>query len=105
MDPIRVPLEQVISIWWSMFWRWSVLGTLGGGVVGGVLGFILAFMGANKEVIEAVVMLFAAVFTIPLSIWALKVALSKRHGGYSVVLVKLDQHVAEASNSTIGVRQ
>lgn len=105
MDPIRVPLEQVISIWWSMFWRWSVFGTLGGFVIGFVFGFILAFMGVNKEVMEAVVILSVVVYTIPLTIWTMKVALSKRHAGYSVVLVKLDQHIAEASNSTIGVRQ
>ena len=90
MEPTRITLEQAISIWWSILWRMSVFGPLVGAVIGFVFGFILSFMGVNTEVIEAVVILSAVVFSIPLGIWTIKVALSKRHAGYSVVLVKAD---------------
>lgn len=83
----EVTLEKTLSIWWSMVWRAVLVSML----VGFILGFIGVFIGSaagRPELGGAVGALLGWLGSIPVSIWALKAALSKKHGGYSVVLVK-----------------
>jgi hypothetical protein len=70
-----------------MVWRTALVGMLVGFVLGFIGGFIVAAAGW-PELGGAVGMLLGWLGSIPVSIWALKAALSKKHGAYSVVLVK-----------------
>ena len=90
MEPVEINLEKALSIWWSMLWRFALVGTFVGGVLGGIGGFIVAAAG-SPQIGGAVGALLGWLGSIPVSIWALKAALSKQHGGYSLVMVKRSQ--------------
>lgn len=107
MESTEITLEKTLSIWWSMTWRIPIyyLGFTIGCMILFIAGWIIfsLFVSLSLEPIK-----FGAVFekifdwlrhdpvaeainwvvSILASIWALKVALSKQHGGYSVVLVR-----------------
>ncbi len=87
MTQAQVNLEQTLSIWWSMMWRVMLVGTLVGAVLGGIGGFIVGFAGF-PELGGAVGALMGWLSSIPVSIWALKAALGKQHGGWSIRLIQ-----------------
>lgn len=73
-----------------MIWR-AVLVTI---IVGAILGFVGGFIvgaAGQPELGGAVGALLGWLASIPVSIWALKAALSKKHGGYSVAMVKFSE--------------
>lgn len=107
MESTKITLEKTLSIWWSMTWRIPVyyLGFTIGCMILFITGWIIFSLvvslslepikfGTVFERIfdwlrhDPVAELINWVVSILASIWALKVALSKPHGGYSVVLVK-----------------
>ncbi len=81
-----VNLEQVLSIWWSMVWRVVVVNVPVSLVLGFIGGFIVGAAG-YPGLGAPVGAILAWLGSIPVSIWALKAALLKEHGGYSVELV------------------
>jgi hypothetical protein len=83
----EITLETALSIWWSMMWRTFILSLVVGFVLGAVGGFIVGAAG-HVELAGAVGGLLGWLGGLVVSIFALKVALSKKHGGHSVVLVK-----------------
>ncbi len=58
-----------------------------GAVLGGIGGFIVGASG-NPQMGTSVGALLGWLGSIPVSIWALKVALSKSHGGYRLAFIK-----------------
>ncbi len=87
MESNEIDLEKTLSIWWSMFWRVFLVGMLVGAMLGVVVGSIASVMGYS-EFSGLVGAVMSWIGSISVSIWALKASLSKKHGGYSVVLVK-----------------
>ena len=71
-----------------MVWRAVLVSMLVGAFLGFIGGFIVVAAGW-PELVGAVGALLGWLGSIPVSIWALKAALSKKHGGYSVALVKI----------------
>ena len=82
-----ITLETALSIWWSMMWRTFLLSLVVGFVLGGLGGFVVGAAG-QPELAGAVGGLLGWLAGLVVNIFALKVALSKKHGGHSVVLVK-----------------
>ena len=87
MNQSQIDYEKTLSIWWSMTWRVLIFST--------ILGFIFIFIGGFVAVLagypeagNTVGQLTGALVSVPVFIWALKVALSKKHKGYSVRLVR-----------------
>ena len=87
MEQTEFNLEKVLSIWWSMVWRATVVGMLVGAILGFIGGFIVGVAG-YPELGGAIGMILGWLSSIPVTIWALKAALSKEHGGYSVASVR-----------------
>jgi len=83
----EITLEKTLSIWWSMVWRAALVSMLVKAVLGFIGIFIVGVTG-RPELVGAVGALLDWLWPIPVSIWALKAALSQKHGSYSVVLVK-----------------
>lgn len=83
----EVTLDQTVSIWWSMMWRATLMGMLVGAILGFIGGYIFMAVG-RPELAGIIGALLGWLASIPVSIWALRAALSKKHGGYSVALVK-----------------
>jgi len=87
MEYNEITLEKTFSIWWSMLWRFILVSMLVGAILGFIGGFIVGVAG-RPELAPSVGAVLGWLASIPVSIWTLKVALSKKHGDYSVVLVK-----------------
>ena len=87
MEEIELTLERTMPIWWAFAWRAFLVSMLFGFVLGTVGGFI-AGMAGSTQLGGAVASLLGFFAAIPVSIWAMKSALSKTYGNYSVVLVK-----------------
>ncbi len=83
----EIDLKKTFSIWWSMVWRSVLGGILVGAIFGFISGFIFGIIG-RPELGGITSILLGYLVSIPVTIWALKSALSKKHQGYSVVLVK-----------------
>ncbi len=87
MNEAEINLERTLSIWWSFVWRAVLLSMVVGASLGGIGGFIVGASG-NPQMGASVGALLGWLGSIPVSIWALKAALSKRHGGYRLALIK-----------------
>ncbi len=70
-----------------MVWRFALVGMPVAFVLGFIGGLIVGAAG-RPELGDAVGEFLGWLVSIPVSVWALKAALSKKHGGYSVELVK-----------------
>ena len=86
-NKLKSPSREYFPIWWSIAWRAAVVGALVGMVLGFLGGFTVGVMG-YPELGGIAGAILGWIGSIPISIWALKAALSKEHGGYSVVLIK-----------------
>ena len=87
MEEIELTLERTMPIWWAFAWRAFLVSMLAGFVLGAIGGFIVSMAG-SPQLGGAVGSLLGFFAAIPVSIWAMKSALSKTYGNYSVVLVK-----------------
>lgn len=87
-----ISLEHILSIWWSMTWRMVLVSFLVGLVLG-AFGGLLAFAAGVPELSSFAGGLLGWLGAVPVSVWALKSALSKEHGGYRVVLIKSNPNV------------
>lgn len=85
----EITLKKTLSIWWSTVWRALLVSMLVGAILGFIGGFIVGVAG-RPELSGAVGALLGWLGSIPVSIWALKAALSKKHGGYSIVFTRND---------------
>ena len=83
MEQIELTLERTMPIWWAFAWRAFLISMLAGLVLGAIVG--VAGSPQLGGAVDSLLGLFAA---IPVSIWAMKSALSKTYGIYSVVLIK-----------------
>ena len=87
MEEIELTLEKTMPIWWAFAWRAVLVSMLAGFVLGAIGGFIVGVAG-SPQLGGAVGSLLGFFASIPVSIWALKAAMSKTYGNYAVVLVK-----------------
>lgn len=82
-----ITFKTLLSIWWSMMWRAVLASMLVGFILGLILGLIVVAAG-RTELVLFLAPLLGMLGSLPAHIWALKAALSRKHGDYSVVLVK-----------------
>ncbi len=87
LNTTEISLEKLLSIWWAMIWRSVVFSMLLGFVLG-FIGGVIVGMAGHPELGGAVGAVLGWLGSIPVSIWALKTALTKKYGDYSFVMVK-----------------
>jgi hypothetical protein len=87
MEEIELTLEKTMPIWWAFAWRAVLVSMLAGFFLGAMGGFIVGVAG-SPQLAGAVGSLLGFFGGIPVSIWALKAALSKTYGNNSIALVK-----------------
>ena len=85
----EITLEKTLSIWWSTLWRVALVSVPVGAIFGAIGGFIVGAAG-RPELGGAAGAACGWLGSIPVGIWALKAALSKEHGGYSIVFTRND---------------
>lgn len=68
--------KQVLPIWWSFFWRSSLVGFLAGIVAGFVIGFVFQITGYG-HLARQWGSIAGLLVGIPVSLWALKATLEK----------------------------
>jgi hypothetical protein len=90
MQELEPTWSRAISVWWLIFWR----GIVGAALIGGVVGFVIGFIGALAGVDAAVLTIVnGAIGLLIGTIWmiyAVRMALRKRYGGFRLALVPLD---------------
>ena len=79
--------SNTAPVWWSFYWRATLLGLLLGGVTGAVAGGILAVVG-RPDLSASAGAILGYIVGIPVSIWCIKVILGKSFNGFSVRLVR-----------------
>ena len=89
MEKLEITWERTLLIWWSFFWRFIVLSLLVGAILGYLGGTIVAFFG-RVDLSAAVGGTLGWLASIPISIWAIRKALTKTYPGFSVRLTDLD---------------
>lgn len=87
MENTQFNWSQSIPIWWSFFWRATLLGALVGALLGTISGIILVAIG-KPEHAELAGGLLGYVAAIPVSIYCFKLVLNKSFKGYSLQFVK-----------------
>ncbi|MEP2989677.1 MAG: hypothetical protein ABJN65_12770 [Parasphingorhabdus sp.] len=72
----QLTYKKILPIWWSFFWRSSIVGFFAGGLASFVVGLILGTLTltSNPLIISTLVGLAVG---IPISIWAVRQALIK----------------------------
>jgi hypothetical protein len=86
-EPSGMPLEAILSIWWSMSWRTMLVGFLAAVTFSAGAGAILGASG-RLDLIQPNCEVIAWLVTIPANIWGLLAALRKRHMGGAVMMVR-----------------
>lgn len=79
--------SRVIPVWWSFYWRATLLGGILGAVVGGVIGVILAAAG-RADLSPMAGAISGYMLGIPVSMLCIKIILGKSFNGFSVRLVR-----------------
>ena len=87
MNELEITLERTLSVWWSFVWRAILVSFVAGAFLGFIGGAIVGAAG-RPELGGAVGAVIGWLASIPASIWALKSALNKRHGGFRIALFK-----------------
>ena len=87
METAKLNLKIASSIWWSYFWRAGLVSFLLAVPLGVIGGLIIGNVG-QTELVGVGTVTLGCLGSIPISIWALKSALSKQHGGCSLILVR-----------------
>ena len=79
--------NRVIPVWWSFYWRATLLGGILGAVLGGVVGFVFASVG-RADLAAMAGAVSGYILGIPVSMLCIKIILGKSFGGFSVRLVR-----------------
>ena len=87
MEEMELTFKRTMPVWWAFAWRAVLVFMLASLVLGLLIGVVEGITGSPPLSI-AVSSLHGFLVLIPGSIWALKAALSKAYGNYSIVLVK-----------------
>ena len=85
----EISFDCLLSIWWSYLWRAVIFGAVAGAIVGGVFGILIGLVG-RPELGGDIGGLTGGIAGFLVSIWAMHLALSKKHKGYFIRLVKYE---------------
>ena len=85
MEIVGTTWGNVSRLWLAMFWRSFVFGLISGFALGFIFGFLNAILRLHLPPLGGVIGLIGG---IPVSIWALKLALSRRYSGFVIQFVK-----------------
>lgn len=89
MQKIEVTWGKATRVWWSFFWRGTILGMIAGAALGAIGGFVVGVMG-KPELGPIVGGVLGWLASIPISIWILKNLLNKKYKTFSVALIGED---------------
>lgn len=89
--------KYILHIWWAFFWRLVVLNFFAGLIVGFFSGFVLTLLGKPPLQIPGIVFtIIVYSIYLPISLYALKVALTKTYRHFSVTVAPLVRDLPRA---------
>lgn len=97
METLELTWERVVKVWWSLVWRGTVFGMLGGFVIGFVIGLVGAASGVNQSTVNFASTLSGMGIAIPIGIVVVRSVLRKRFSDFRLLVVPLGR--AESGNS------
>lgn len=83
MEKPAITWERTLLIWWSFFWRFIVVSLFLGAILGYVGGIVVASVG-RADLSAAVGGVLGWLASIPISVWAIRRALTKTYPGFSI---------------------
>jgi len=96
MSEMDVTFGRALRIWWAFTWRAVLFSFVLGAAAGAIIGIVIPIVGPQlglqdpNGTIQGVAQIVGGLLGIAMSIWAVKLSLSKRDfGGFRVVLVPL----------------
>jgi hypothetical protein len=89
MEEVDVTWGNSIPVWWSFFWRATVFSALSGVVLSIIAGIFVVIIG-RPDLGATAGAIAGYVAAVPISMWCIKLILSKSFNGYSVRLVKTE---------------
>ncbi|MFA4994845.1 MAG: hypothetical protein WC521_06040 [Bdellovibrionales bacterium] len=81
-------LKIAASIFWSMYWR-AIVFIFGFGALAGFLS-VMSVRFHVLELVSAVLLLLLAVLCIPMLVYGMKIALSKKHFSHEISISKIE---------------
>lgn len=83
---LEIGWKPILRIWWSYFWRATVLGALAGFVLGALAGFLVALLG-RPELGPRLGGFLGTLVQIPVSMVVLRMVLRKQYKSFSIRLI------------------
>ncbi len=87
MEPVEVTWRRVLRVWWSYFWRATLLGALASILFATGAAYVLVWLGYPGYTGQVGAMVGYLV-TIPVSILCIKLLLGRSFSGFRLLLVK-----------------
>lgn len=83
---LEIRWNLVLRVWWSYFWRATLLGLVAGFILGAIAGFLVALLG-RPELGPRLGGALGYLAQIPVSMVVLRMVLRKRYKTFSIRLV------------------
>ena len=88
MEKLEVTWLLATKVWWSFIWRASLFSIVTGLLLAVVLGVITVSLGYTADDVRLYNTLIGGLLGIGISIWVMKMILSKKFKGYSLAILK-----------------
>jgi len=89
MDIPEMTWLRVLLVWWSFFWRFILFSLIAGAALGIVGGLIVGVLG-RPDLGRNVGSILGWMASIPVSVWAIRKALTRAYPGFTVSFQKTD---------------
>lgn len=94
MEIVDVTWSRATLVWWSIFWRTTLVAMLAGAVIGLILG-IVATATDSMELLESWAEVIGALLVVPAGIWAAKKVLTMEYRRFRVALLPSTEALLE----------
>lgn len=98
MEKLEVTWGNALLVWWSFVWRATVFGAVAGFVAGAALGVVAALTG-HADSAELWGGIAGYIVALPISLWCMKIILSKSYENFEVALIARNEAAEEETSA------
>ena len=92
MNDIDITIGKVLPVWWAMIWRAMLGSVVAAFVLGVFIGLTMAAAGYPRMGGVAAA-LAGYLVSVPISVWALMLALKKNYSEFQIVFMKIPPYL------------
>ena len=86
-DMVQITWLRVLKVWWSLYWRWTLLHFLTLSVIGLSLTLIMTLIGGSLLAIKDMLIIMGSITYIPIGIAVTKIVLRKKYSDFKLALI------------------